>query len=161
MKEVTIIPFYELKIEDKILVLKWRNDINVRQWMYNSSLISEEEHFHFIDSLYLSEEKQYFLVVLDCEKIGVIYFSDISFKNNYCEFGLYSNPNIKGVGSILLENVINYVFNNLKLKRIVAEVFVNNVKAISLYKSKNFKEYKRKVRNNKEIIFMELINDDR
>jgi len=61
----------------------------------------------------------------------------------------------------VLEVAIKYVFEYLKLEKLKLEVFSNNVKAINLYKKYNFKEDGTKTINDKEVICMELVNENR
>ena len=91
--------------------------------------------------------------------IGVIDFTNI--KKNRADIGLYSNPQIYGNGSLLMEIICDYGFNTLKIKKLVAEVFVSNKKAFNLYNKFNFKETGTKIINNKEVICMELKNENR
>ncbi|HJF83668.1 GNAT family N-acetyltransferase, partial [Helicobacter pullorum] len=47
--------------------------------------------------------------------------------------GIYQNPNLKGYGKGLMEVVIKYAFETLKVKNLYACAFNENQKAISLY----------------------------
>ena len=62
---------------------------------------------------------------------------------------------------ILLNKIIDYSFNNLKVKRVFSEVFAENDKAHSLYKNFNFKAISEKIVNNKKVICMKLENENR
>lgn len=161
METIAIVPFYELSEDDKLLVLTWRNNDNIRKWMYDSEIIEQKNHLKFIENLKTVQEKQYFLVFQDKRRIGVIYFVDIDTENGYSEFGLYANPELGGVGSILMNTICEYGFNTLRLKRLVAEVFDNNLKAINLYSKFGFKFFDKKNVNEQEIICMELKYEDR
>lgn len=153
MKNISLAHFYDLKEKEKIEILNWRNNFNVRKWMHNTNIISKNDHLAFINSLKENKNKIYFLVKEEKEKIGVINFVKMS---TYTEFGIYSNPNLKGYGNTLMHAICNYGFKNLKLKKLVAEVFSENKKAISLYNRFNFKEFNRCNFEGREIIFMEL-----
>jgi UDP-4-amino-4,6-dideoxy-N-acetyl-beta-L-altrosamine N-acetyltransferase len=93
------------------------------------------------------------------EYLGVIDF--YNFENNLCEFGLYSNPNTSSVGKIMMNKIVNYAFDTLNSNLLIAEVFSDNIKAIKLYDRFNFQETKRKIVSDKEIICMELQNENR
>lgn len=153
--------FYELTLDEKFMVLDWRNDLNTRRWMYSSDKIDKEHHLKYIESLKSSIGRKYFLVFKDNLPIGVIYFTDIDTNKKSCEFGLYRNPDLKGVGNILMDKIINYACEELKLNRIVAEVFHDNLKAIELYKKKGFSIYDQKLKENKTITYMEYKYEDR
>ena len=159
MNNITLINFVDLTIEEKKMVLSWRNHPDIKRWMYTDSDISLENHLNFIDSLKDRKDKLYFLVKKDDEYIGVINFTDI--KAESLEMGIYSRPSAKGLGSILLETIIEYAFDTLKIKRIFAEVFSENSRAYNLYKKYGFNEIGKNNINNKEVIRLELKNENR
>ncbi|MFA6192482.1 MAG: UDP-4-amino-4,6-dideoxy-N-acetyl-beta-L-altrosamine N-acetyltransferase [Sulfurimonas sp.] len=158
---VHFINFIELTLEEKMMILSWRNHTSVKQWMYNDNEITLENHLRFIESLKNCKDKLYFLIQNHHTYIGVIDFTNIHENRQSCEFGLYANIELKGMGNFLLNCICDYSFNILKIKKLVAETFVENNKAINLYKKFNFKETTRKTVNNKEVICMELKNEDR
>lgn len=157
--ESKLINFVELTLEEKQMVLNWRNDPSIREWMYNEDMISLESHLSYIESLKDSKDKKYFLVKKNDEYIGVIDFVDITKESAH--MGIYANPESKGVGKILLESITNYAFEVLKVKKIFAEVFSENKRAYDLYKKFNFKAFDKKVVNNKEVICLELKYENR
>ncbi|MHB0994701.1 MAG: UDP-4-amino-4,6-dideoxy-N-acetyl-beta-L-altrosamine N-acetyltransferase [Sulfurovum sp.] len=159
MQDTLLINFTDLSVEEKKMVLEWRNHPDTRKWMYTQDEISLENHLNFIESLKIREDKLYFIVKKDDNYIGVVDF--YNFQNDSCEFGLYSNPNKLGVGKIMMNEIINYAFDRLNAKLLIAEVYINNEKAINLYKKFNFQETKRKIISDKEVICMELKNENR
>lgn len=159
MNNIELINFTQLNLSEVKMVLKWRNNPDVRKWMYNQDEILLENHLAFIKSLKSKKDKLYFLVKKDNEYIGVIDFHNI--KDQSLIMGIYTNPSIKGFGKILLENIINYSFDVLKVKKIFSEVFSGNTKAYELYKKYNFIKTDIKIVNNKEVICMELKNENR
>ena len=62
MENIKLLNFIDLKLEEKEMILKWRNHPDIRKWMYNQDEIKFEEHLNFIDSLKLRKDKLYFLV---------------------------------------------------------------------------------------------------
>lgn len=159
MQNIKLLNFIDLKLEEKEMILKWRNHPDIRKWMYNQDEIKFEEHLNFIDSLKLRKDKLYFLVKKEDDFIGVIDFTQLVNKESV-HMGIYSNPNINGNGKILLNKIIDYSFNNLKVKRVFSEVFAENDKAYNLYKKFNFKAISEKIVNNKKVICMKLENKD-
>ena len=156
---IELINFIDLTLEEKKMILSWRNHPEVKQWMYSTKDISIENHLNFIESLKNITNKLYFLVKQDKEYLGVIDFTNIN--KDDCDFGLYANINLKGMGKILLETIKNYAFNMLNVTILKAEVFKENKKAIYLYKQFNFIEVNNIIVNNKEVISMELKNENR
>ncbi len=158
IENITLVNFIDLSDDEKKMVLLWRNHPSVKMMMYNSEDILLENHLRFIDNLNDSIDKLYFLAKQDDKYIGVIDFTNIT--NESSEFGLYTNIDLKGYGKVLLSSIVEYGFDTLNLKLLIAEVFSTNKKAISLYKEFNFKEISKKIVSNKEVICMELKNDN-
>ena len=141
--------FINLNEYEKNLVLKWRNSKNVQKWMHTKN-ISLKEHLEFIENLKDSKSKNYFLVLDDKSYLGVIYLVE-----NY--LGLYANPDKKGVGDLLLKQIIDFAFKQKNLPLIKAEVFKDNLRAIKLYKKHKFKL----IKENNKLLIMELIKENR
>jgi UDP-4-amino-4,6-dideoxy-N-acetyl-beta-L-altrosamine N-acetyltransferase len=163
LKEFELINFIDLSDSKKEIVLRWRNHKEIKKWMYNSNNITILEHLNFINNLKKDQTKRYFLVKKREDYIGVIDFTNINYTNLECKFGFYVNPflGVSGIGTALLKLAIEYVFSILKLKRIKLEVLRENKKAIHLYKKFNFKEICVKKVDNKDVICMELLYEDR
>ena len=157
MKEIKLINFIDLIYDEKKMVLEWRNNQNIKKWMYTQDDINLESHLNFIDSLKNSKDKLYFLVKKDNIYIGVIYFTQIK-PNESLHMGIYTNPDLKDYGKILLETIIYFSFEILKVEKIFSEVYFENERAFSLYKIYGFKEYSYKIVNGKRVICMELRN---
>ena len=155
---VELIDFVDLTLDEKLMVLDWRNSSNVREWMYSQNEIPIESHIDFIDALLFSKDSQYMVVKISNEFLGVVYFTKIDFIKKQCCFGLYTNPfnRIKGVGSMIQEVGIKYIFDLLKLQKIKLEVFSNNLRAINLYEKFNFKKNEQKIVNRRNVDCMEL-----
>lgn len=130
--------FITLNLDELKLVWQWRNDESIGQFMLNKS-IKFEEHLNFIEQLKTSKDKKYFLLYKAKEALGVIYFIKITKIN--CEFGLYTKPNLKGVGQILMNEIIKYAFEILTIKSLKACVFKQNQRALNLYLKNNFYIY--------------------
>lgn len=161
MENIQLLNFIDLKLEEKEMILKWRNHPEIRKWMYNQDEIKLEEHLTFIESLKSRKDKLYFLVKKEDEFIGVIDFLDLDKKEIF--YGIYSNPNSKitGVGRILNEISIDFAFNSLKAHKLKLEVFEDNIQVRNLHKKYKFRETSQKYVNNKKVICMELENENR
>ena len=157
MKDIKLINFIDLSQEEKMMILEWRNKIDIQKWMHTQNDISLEEHLDFIDSLKTIKDKLYFLVKKNNIYIGVIDFTQIK-PNESLHMGIYTNPDLKGYGKILLETIIYFSFEILKVEKIFSEVYFENERAFSLYKIYGFKKYSQKRVNNKRVICMELNN---
>jgi len=156
MEDIELINFTKLSLDAKKMILGWRNHPNVKKWMYSQNDISLDEHLNFIESLKVKADSKYFLLKKKGELIGVIDFTSINYKKKEAEIGLYSNPELKGNGKIILECIIDYGVNNLKLEKLFANLFIENKIAYGLYEKFSFKEYNR----DDKLIYMEFKNED-
>jgi len=156
--KIRLINFIDASLEEKKMILEWRNHPNIRKWMYNQEEIELDSHLQFIDSLKYCQDKLYFLVKMDEQYIGVIDFTNINYHNKSTYFGLYSNPycKISGIGRILETISIDYAFNTLHMTVLKLEVFSDNRQVRNLHKKFHFQETGTKIINNKEVICMEL-----
>jgi len=163
LNNIELINFTKMTLDEKKMVLSWRNHSEIKKWMYNSNDILLESHLEYIESLNNSLDKLYFLVKKDSNYIGVIDFTSIDRDKKSSEFGLYANAStqIPGVGRVLENICIDYAFNILKIKTLKLEVFSDNIQVRNLHKKFHFQETQKKIVNNKEVICMELKNEDR
>ena len=152
---IELLNFTQLSLDEKELVLKWRNDERIRKWMFSTELISLENHLSYIESLSSKKDRVYFLVKKNSLPIGVIDFTEIT--TSSAHIGLYSNPDIKGVGSLIMKEIVNYGFEKLKVKKLISEVFETNSKAIKLYERFDFMVIEKK----KDLLIMELNYENR
>lgn len=141
--------FTALNTEEIALILQWRNHSDTSRFMKNKK-IGFKEHRDFIEKLKENKTKKYFLVFKDKKAIGVIDFINISEKS--CEFGLYSRPNLKGMGQILMDTVKKYAFTTLNVQIVKAYVFKENEKALKLYKRNDFAI----IKEDEEFYYMQL-----
>jgi len=155
---VELINFINLEYDEKVMILKWRNHPKIKSVMHNNLDILLDDHLNFIESLKKRDDKKYFLVKENSLNIGVIDFINIT--KYEAELGIYSNPDLRGYGTLLLSEICTYAFETLKVQVLKAEVYKTNVTAIQLYQKFNFKEIQSKNKENKEIIFMELKNEN-
>jgi len=158
---VELINFINLSLEEKKMILEWRNHKDIRKWMHNRNIIGLDEHLSYIDTLASKKDRLYFMVKYIGEVIGVIDFTNIDYINSNTDFGIYSKPNSRGFGKILMSTIIYYAFYNLKIDRLIAEFFTENSKAISLYKKFNFRQIDTKVVDGRDMVVMELKNENR
>lgn len=124
-----LINFTQLSSDEAEMILAWRNDERVAKFM-KTKFISRESHFKFLQNLKDGGDKRYFLVK-DGGYAGVIDFTDITREG--CEFGLYANPELKGVGKILMSAVLKYAFEVLDVKELRACAYKGNAAALRLY----------------------------
>jgi UDP-4-amino-4,6-dideoxy-N-acetyl-beta-L-altrosamine N-acetyltransferase len=156
---ISLINFTQLNQKQKEMILTWRNSPKIKKWMFNSKEITIHNHLKFINLLNVQNDKLYFLLKKESIYIGVLSFTGITDED--CKIGIYANPELKRVGDTLMKTALNFAFNKLHLKNLIAEVFSDNLRAIKLYKRYNFKEIDKKQIQDRELISMELKNENR
>jgi UDP-4-amino-4,6-dideoxy-N-acetyl-beta-L-altrosamine N-acetyltransferase len=139
---ITLNNFINLPLEKLEMIRRWRNNLNVRKWMYNDSIINREEHINFIKKLKKDSENFYYLVVNEKIDIGVVYLNKVDFKNKNAYFGIYANPKnrVIGAGSLLCYSILQVVFDIINFHTLKLEVIENNFKALGLYRKFGFKK---------------------
>lgn len=149
---IKLLNFTTLNLAQKELVLSWRNHPSIRKWMVNDHEISLENHLNFIDLLSSKTDRLYFLVQKNSDFIGVINLTEMT--DTSVELGIYANPDMRGVGNSLMTALIDYA-SALGLSKLIANVFITNVRALNLYQKFEFSEIKRIEQNNKKMITLE------
>lgn len=158
---ITTVNFPDLNDEEKRMVLEWRNHPDVRRWMFNNSPIHYQDHLHFIESLEKNRESIYMLVKEKKRPIGVINLTKIDRKKGNAHIGIYGNPFLHGKGGLLMATLVQYAYGKLSLKKLIAEVFIENDRALRLYSRYGFKIIDEEKRNGHRIKIMELNNENR
>jgi len=156
-RSIELIHFTELTSDEKLMVLEWRNHPEVRRWMFTQEPIEKEDHLAYIDSLEVRSDRVYFLVKEKDEPIGVIDFAEMDLDRSQASIGLFAKPNLRGVGKILMREILDHGFDQLKVETLISEVFESNESAINLYRRHGFKEVDRR----DDVIVMELKNENR
>ena len=121
------INFVDLTIEQKEMILSWRNHEKVRSMMVNKDPISLDNHIIFIDSLKDRTDCYYWLVKdpLDVE-VGVFDIIHVDYTKDEGEIGFYINPNEAGKGFEFMIECNYFAYSQLKLGNNLSTVNVNN-----------------------------------
>ncbi|TQR17383.1 UDP-4-amino-4,6-dideoxy-N-acetyl-beta-L-altrosamine N-acetyltransferase [Psychrobacillus vulpis] len=120
---------------DLPLLFKWRNQEFIREVMYNSGIISWEQHIQWFQGLKNNDNKTTKIFYFDSVPYGVLNITNIDSKNNSCEWGFYigNSEAPKGMGTILGFTSLNYIFREMKIRKISAEVLDYNIKSIHFH----------------------------
>lgn len=132
--------YQDLTETESNLVLDCRNHTNVRKWMFNSDIISKEDHDLFVHSLKSSIQRVYCAVFKNQKLVGCIYYHVIQDGIFYA--GHFLNPRIISSGfGIYFEYVyLQYFFEYLKAKEIKAQVKEDNKSMIDIHRLCGFSE---------------------
>ncbi|WP_323756863.1 UDP-4-amino-4,6-dideoxy-N-acetyl-beta-L-altrosamine N-acetyltransferase [Roseivirga sp.] len=135
------IELIKLSLDDIEQVRVWRNSPNVASYMYNEREISPSDQRNWFNSI--NEEKsRYWLISYDEKKIGLASVTGIDHTLQSCYWAFYlgeSSVRGAGIGAKVEYNVLEYVFNELKLNKLRCEVFVDNDKVIKMHEKFGFR----------------------
>jgi len=124
---------------DAEVILLWRNQRKVSDFMYNRHEISIEEHAKWFDCTLSDSTKRWFIFSTNELECGVVYFTKIDINNSTCSWGFYSGPVAPAGVSLLIEiEALTYAFETLNLRRVKCEVLSGNQQVINLHKKSGF-----------------------
>ena len=160
-----------ITLDDTSLIVKWRNNENVRINFIFQEKFTEEMHNNWMDTKVEKGEVVQFIIKLkeNNKAIGSVYFRDIDYEKKEAEYGIFigeDDERGKGYGTEAAKLAIQYAFTNLKLKSVFLRVFSDNESAIKSYESVGFKKekyVKNAVKNDevyRDLIFMRINNKE-
>lgn len=136
------INYLDLSKQELLIILEFRNHIDVRTMMNSTAEISISDHFSFIEKLKQDEDNFYWMVKKKENIIGAIYLNKIDHENKSAFWGIFLNPKYIGTGiglEIEFESM-KLFFDEFQLDVIKGEVIHKNKDSHSIQKKFNFKE---------------------
>lgn len=129
MDSIELINFTKLSKDQLLYILEKRNSDDIRKYMDNDQIISEQEHLDFCKRLVHSTSSLYFLVKYNNEPCGVYTINKINPQDNSATVGSYffDGP---GILPTLTSEVIQLVFDKKNIKKLFLYVKKSNEKAI-------------------------------
>lgn len=141
INEYILVNFINLTGDEKLEILKWRNDDNIRKWMFKARIIETGNHLKFIDSLN-NDHKNFYWRVSDNAgvKYGVISLNKVDMENGNSYLGIYKNPDLDktGAGMALMKALFHVAFKIASLHTLKLEVTADNERAINFYHKSGF-----------------------
>ena len=131
----------ESSIEEQKEIRNWRNDEEIRKYMYNSSIISEDEHLKWLSMLKENKKIKVFYIIYENKKVGIVSIANYDKKNKTCDWAFYFNNNIekgKGIGKIVEKEFVRYIFENFEIEKLNCQVLSNNLKVVEMHKKFGF-----------------------
>jgi len=123
---------------DLPLVLNWRNNPEIRKYMYTQHEISLEEHNKWFAELN-PEKTKYYMFEIENDPIGVINFTKIEKSKRQAMWGFYSGDLSKrGVGKLMEIAALKHAFTNLNLLKLSCEVLSNNMNVVNFHRKFGF-----------------------
>lgn len=130
----------EITDSDLKLILEQRNHPDVRSWMFDSSLISEESHHLWFSKLKEDSSKRSYIYQENDMPLGIINFSRLNSQRG-AEWGFYAFPNAtRGTGTKLAIEALDKYFLELNGRKLNAEVLSTNTRSIMFHLKLGFVE---------------------
>ena len=129
--------------ELQMLVLTWRNHVDIRTCMYTGSIISQQTHQLWLDNLKEDGSIYVFIAFKDGMAIGITSISSVNISHKTAEWGFYLTPEYlmkKGYGSEMNYHFLNFIFDNFEIAKLTSKVLGTNLPAIKLHKKFGFIE---------------------
>lgn len=163
------VKFIEITEGDLETIRKWRNSPDVSRYMYTDDLISSDQQKNWFNKIKNESNSRYWLIEYHGKKLGLVYIIDIDIYNSKCFWGFYlGDTSIRGegIGKKVEYNLLNYVFDNLKLNKLCGEVLGFNAKVLNMHEKFGFKReglLRKHVNKNSEfidVVPIGLLNDE-
>ena len=143
----------------------WRNSASTLGVFIDNRIITREDQIRWYDKYKSNINDKMFIINYKNNPVGTVALYNIDFSHSTAEFGRLLigdlNSRCKGIAFIATKLLCEYGFNKLGLNKIILEVYKDNIKAMNLYKKIGFKIIKEKNLNNREIVLMELYNENK
>ena len=139
MNDIKLVLLDRIDIE---LVRHWRNSKEVSDFMYTSDLITAEQQEKWYNKISQEKDSRYWMIEYNGKKLGLASITGISNALSSCYWAFYlGDTSLRGagIGAKIEYNVLEYVFNELKLNKLRCEVFVSNEKVIKMHEQFGFR----------------------
>lgn len=133
-----------LEPDDKYQLLKWQEYSDPIFYGYNYSDMTESELNYWYNSKQFPFRSRYFAVINnEKEMFAYIGMKEINRFTRSSKLGIVMDAKYvsKGYGYMIMNDFLDYYFNQLAMKRMILEVNAWNKRAIRLYESLGFKYY--------------------
>ena len=137
-KEVELVP---LRAEHLEMVREWRNSPEVSQFMYNTNYIEPEQQKAWFERIKMDSTQHHFLVLFGKTAVGAVSVSEVSKRFDSCVWGFYLGDEAtkgRGIGSKMLFLLADFVFEELQLNKIRAEVLSTNHNGLRVHEKLGF-----------------------
>lgn len=144
-------------------IRQWRNKEDIRKFMINQEIISEDEHKKWLEKLKEDDRIKFWIVYFKELPIGIVNLQNIDYKNLTSEWGFYiGEESYRGIGlsKKILYKLLQIFFDEIKFNTLYTKVLSCNGIAINLYRKFKFREKGETIEENKPIKLMIFTQED-
>ena len=130
----------QLEANDLKMILNWRNNPSVRQFMYSQHEISPEEHLAWFESATLNPLRHLLIYQENDQPLGYINIT-MHASEKVADWGFYLCPEApKSTGSRLGKTALKYAFTTLSLHKVCGEALDYNKRSIKFHLNQGFQQ---------------------
>ena len=136
-----VINYVDCTKEQNLDILALRNRDDVRSWMVNPEMITEENHFKYVDSLKSNPNRLYYAIYKNGMLVGTYNLTNEG--DGVWERGIIANPYTQGTGQT--EKWERQILSSLpsEIKAVSAKVKQDNLRSIKYHEKLGYKEQSR------------------
>lgn len=136
-----VINYVDCTREQNLDILALRNRDDVRSWMVNPEVISEENHFRFVENLKGNPNRLYYAIYKNDMLVGTYNLTNEG--EGIWERGIIANPSTQGTGQT--EKWERQILSSLpsEIKAVSAKVKQDNMRSIKYHEKLGYKEQSR------------------
>lgn len=126
----------KIQYDDLEEIMIWRTSSEVTRFFYTDPILDITKQERWYNSIQNNEHCKYWMITVDNKAIGILGLTNIDLITRECGLTWYiadKEYKGKGIGKTVQLNLIEYVFNKLKLVRFYSEVLSVNKRAINLH----------------------------
>ncbi|TFE03935.1 UDP-4-amino-4,6-dideoxy-N-acetyl-beta-L-altrosamine N-acetyltransferase [Jeotgalibacillus salarius] len=140
--------------EDLQLIYTWRNSPEIRQLMFNNEEIEWNSHIKWFDYLDSDENSEIKIFIEDKKPRGIVQINKINTYHQTAEWGFYIGDRYKkGLGSLLAYHALNYIFDELNIRKLSAQVLSINDISLKYHNKIGFKQ--------EGLLFQHILREDK
>ena len=129
-----MLKFQKIREDHLELILKWRTLPDVTRYMFTDVEYDLENQKKWYQKSLTDEAARHWIISYQDQCIGMVYLTGIDEGNRHCTWGYYiGEASSRSLGGIIPPYLFNYVFNEMKFTKIIAEVMEGNRNVTELH----------------------------
>lgn len=159
--------FVKLKRDHLDLLFRWRTSENVSRFMLTQASFDIQEHYKWFERVTKDPKFRYWVIEFNNTPIGLLNLANIDETNRHLSAGYYIGEiEYCSLGAMVTPYLYNYVFTEMKFRKIYGEVVGGNVNVLKIHAMHGFREvgtYREHLFKDgcfHDIVLIELLSED-
>ncbi|OCS89628.1 UDP-4-amino-4,6-dideoxy-N-acetyl-beta-L-altrosamine N-acetyltransferase [Caryophanon latum] len=134
------VEFVDATKEHMQLIYKWRNQLFIREVMYNSEHLQWEYHIKWFENNLIDDQVYMKILYYEGMPYGLANFRLTDNQSNLGEWGFYIGVKEapKGMGMLLGYYMLQFLFEEVMIRKVCAEVIDYNERSLHFHKKVGF-----------------------